>query len=434
MFRLIKKDDGAALLATFIIITVVLTLGTFLLELSTTESIISRNQVNEVKAMYVAEGGAEKLLADLETEKIWEDSWENEYAGYAIGDGYIESLVITDEPATVRGTVWGAVGDPGSVPRSRRALVSRISKPVYNFALVLLDANSGWSMPGTMEITGDVAVDGNLMMESGASITGNLVVDGNCQNMTGGNLEQGSVLIGGNLNNSGTFTVTGEVVEVRGNLTNNGSVEAPGGKVVANGNLVNDGYIRGDYDFGRIVRAGYLTGNQLQPKPAPVLSLFPVKPDVDLSWYGDHATVKHSGLYQVTGGALDNFEGIIFVDGDLIIASSINASKNLLFAVTGDAYIQGNMQAEGDRGLAVIAGGNIFTESAVHLEGIYMSQDFQAGDSLEISGSIVSQALAISPEGAQLTYSREPAISLAGWLPDYSYELVLWQDLYPIFY
>ncbi|MHB1125376.1 MAG: hypothetical protein ACYC2T_00230 [Bacillota bacterium] len=435
MMRWLKNEQGAAMVATMVVLTVVLTLGTFLLEISTTEVIISRNQVNEVKAMNVAEGGAEKLLAGLEAEKVWRESWEEEFAGFVIGDGYIESLELVDEPATLKATVWGAVGIPGSEPRARRALVTRISKPVYNYALAGINPDGGWEFTGPLEISGDVAVDGNLTMAGGTSINGKMVVSGSLVVMTGGFLENGSVLVGGNLNNSGTISpLAGQTVEVAGNLTNDGSIEAPGGQVRANGNLINNRYIRADYDFGRIIRAGYLTGKQLQPKPPPVLSFFPVRPDVDLLWYEVNASVIQEGSYVMGSGDLDQFTGIYFVDGELTISSDISVSENLLIAVTGDVYIQGNLQVAGEGGLAVIAGGNIATGPELHLEGIYMSQSFQANGRLDVSGSVVTGALTIEPEGARFTYSQELVAGMAGWLPDYRYEMVLWQELYPIFY
>lgn len=94
-----KNEKGSALILVTFTMIIIFLLGTALLDLSFGEFTIAHNQVDQLKAYYIAEAGIEKALVNVEIDDIKEQS-----VGYSVnltvgensfGEGKFDDVRLT---------------------------------------------------------------------------------------------------------------------------------------------------------------------------------------------------------------------------------------------------------------------------------------------------------------------------------------------------
>lgn len=161
----VRGDDGSALPAVLIILTVITTIVGAMLAVRLAQFRLVQRDIHAVQAYYAAEGSLERVRAELERDPTWRPV-----------EGHLGSTLARREPCeapgvqcTVRVTPFGgyalvsARASVGRAQRTLRAFVGSVAPPALENALVLGGSSPSLTLAGGAQVAGNVVLhDGSL--------------------------------------------------------------------------------------------------------------------------------------------------------------------------------------------------------------------------------------------------------------------------------
>lgn len=168
-----SDDRGAALIASFLILLLLMILGSALLSISVTEHRIADNQYHSLQALYLADAGVQKAIAEL----LWNAEFRGAIPEFPLGDGNV-SVTVSDgaEPEKVQIISVGSVGDYS------RTVVVELE---LQYSLLLFEeilrafGDFGTNYIGQdAQVNGQILSNQDLTIDKKSSIYGNITVNG----------------------------------------------------------------------------------------------------------------------------------------------------------------------------------------------------------------------------------------------------------------
>ncbi len=328
--KIIKSQQGMALIATLIFVTVLVSFGVALLSMTGDDSKLSTLQRESTRAFYIAETGIEEAMWFLNFSDDNSDGLNfqgdlhqgdaNEYYDVVI----LETDLGPPETKTIRST--GTVTGEGKYDKGSRTIEVKLMKGIAKAPDLFFDYA--------------ILTNGNMTIDGGVSFHGNLHSNGN-------------------LTNNGTITLE------YGTATATGTTNDP--------DLCTDG--QPYQEFPRIAWDYYedISKTQITDDDG----------NIHNNYYSGDVTFDSSGtLY-----------GIHFIDGDVTIkppCSELYIKDGAIFAtgtieVSGSSNVYIEKSESYDNPLALVAKENITIGGNVHGEGIiYTESDFTLNGNINI--------------------------------------------------
>lgn len=193
----LENKKGSVLLTTYLLITVLLLLGTAFVIISMNEGRVSESHRKIAQAFYIAEAGIERMLYDLkkdfEADENWTDGEINgwTYNSAAAVNGYFPFPNASDSdnntyPSTVlnggsysvslkngssTGDIWvRSTGTIGSVSQTILIYVKAVNISPWNNAIFAGAGASGRIVNGNVDIRGSVHILGDGLEDDGTAI------------------------------------------------------------------------------------------------------------------------------------------------------------------------------------------------------------------------------------------------------------------------
>jgi len=454
------NQRGAALVTVMVAMLIIFFTSATLLQVSAMESRISLNHLDETKALYIADAGISMLMAKLEANHdipSWAEGWEADFANISVGDGFIESLTVTDQGTGLRVVSTGIIKGPDGSVRSRKSVQVIILKPPYDaaFAGAVGAVQQGNTVGNTLTITGNSEISGNFIYNglininsSSAVIHGDITTKGDIINAGTVN---GSLVAGGFIENSNIIDAGGEgIVQAGEQIDNSGSIyTGAGGVVHTDTNLINSsGSIVSDYFYRGSLSGTAPNGTRLYNREH-TLVLVPEVPPVDYGWYLANA----NEIYNNTGSIV-TFEGahlkdmqiagdipyIIYIKGNVRLRNlDIGTGKNYsgvgMIVAEGDIDIDSNLLPDDSNysSLALISKGNMAAGGGLQLGGIFICEGvYSTNGDVEINGSLIPRIIDVSGH-LNIEYSTATIKLLGEGLPGNEYKMKAWREIYSVF-
>jgi len=119
-----SAKGGMALVGVIMVVMIVSSLGAAILIVAGRDSMISRDEEEALQALYTAEGGIRKIIAEMKSDPAANlQEVCKGFQNHRVGTGKIENLSCVENEDYVQITATGVSG------KSRKTLVVRVSKP-----------------------------------------------------------------------------------------------------------------------------------------------------------------------------------------------------------------------------------------------------------------------------------------------------------------
>jgi len=402
---ILKKETGAVLVISLLIMLMLTVLGIAAIRTVTTDINIAANDRSAKQAFTLAEAGVERALAEINNNTIDPpddvdgSSVTLSDSSHSTGSYNVSITRIAADmlQITSTGTTTNGKGTKTIVVNVRESV---FYPEIYNFALF---SRESISLRGSVEVyNGDIYSGRNIfirasdVVQDGDVLAAEHVVFGGS-----GNIVNGSVFANGNIDLS--------------NQQNQTRID--GGDATAGGAISGSGIVTGSINPGT------------SPDPVQRVSYYEADYKVtqaQFNEYFDQADTYLVGDQTITGGY---YEGIIYVQGNLDIHGDFTGDAT--FVVTGDLRISGNVDNTGNDSYAFIIDGDVWSSGMGNsdIDGvIYCNGNFDSQGNTSVNGSVVS----FGDEGitgtgqVNIHYVPPTSQDLYG-PPQYSYSIVSWQ-------
>ncbi|MGQ9513225.1 PilX N-terminal domain-containing pilus assembly protein, partial [Thermodesulfitimonas sp.] len=204
-----RSEDGQALLLTLAVLFLLTLLGAAGLTLATGSKQASMGERERLQALYIAEAGVEKALADLKQRLIYPAPGFESFriANEPYAGGVIEEVYVKKE--TVGNSVYYTITSVGKYPEEPRPGRLQARKIVKAKVLVGPDPFLAYGGPGPKSDT-QVEVKGPIMILGESNIQGSLLARTGDVALESLELEhQGGIYAGGNVRAGRDFTFSG---------------------------------------------------------------------------------------------------------------------------------------------------------------------------------------------------------------------------------
>lgn len=174
--KILRNEQGAALLLAMLAMVVILTLGMTLLDTSSTEATIAANQVRRTQAMYAAEAGLEETLAYLKKNKIENSGFPYTRNNVAIGyvdPGNLEakySIVISKSADVITVQSTGQVGNSTYVLNASGKYKSGGNYLTQSASVYGTGSGIESSFSNNVTVTGPITINHNYVTGSNVNI------------------------------------------------------------------------------------------------------------------------------------------------------------------------------------------------------------------------------------------------------------------------
>jgi len=332
-YKKFKLQNGVALLITILIMFLILSLGVYVLNFSSTETKIATSQITGSKTYYLAEAGIQEMVWKLKNDATYKNSFE------------------TNPTWTTNFTRTDPFG-PGS-------------------------GSYTVSMVNTSESHGDITSTGSVNINGKTS---QRIIKTTVYRLIGLSGMGTNAIISG----SGTTMLNSELLNITGDLYSNGDIIMQGshpGVGVVDGNITTAQSI--EEGNGDLTVSGTTSDENSVPAPAPI-----VLPGVDFTSLYNQADTKLSG--DAALDALSSANGITWVntaadiERDMVINGLLVVNGNLI--ITNSADITINHTAGSPSG--IIVNGNLIIEKMPNYNG-----DIIISGILYVTGSITLNKL-----------------------------------------
>ena len=440
-----SDERGSALVVVFMVTLVTFMLGSALLSIATLDKKISINQTDEMKALNIAEAGADMAIAMLkkDPEKI------PVIAGnQPMGEGNLVSVTVTrDNINSTYDQKFIDIISKGKVKGIEKVIDVRLEVDI----LPSFDFGRGFTAISTTDISfgGSTTMDTNIRakcditLDNNINIVGSVHTEGSffvTKNNSVVNITNDKIWANVNVSNSGTINGP---IEARGNVINNGTIN---GNIKALGSVTNNGTINGNVIAGgTITGKNKISGSITESSNSVSVAQFvaPSMPVLERQWFEDAADEKHttSTTMTINLGELGNLnDKIIFVRGNINLQGTYRGR--------GAVVVLGNISFSGDikrndtsptskDSLAIISlrneqeiNGNMsFAGSTKLVEGLVLCDGtFTLGGNATINGAMIIRNYA-SNGGPVLNYNQSLTASTPLGLPG-NFKIVSWQEKY----
>jgi len=312
------NDKGSALVLVVFTMLIVFFLGFALLEVSTIDFAMSNNQVDGVKAYYIAEAGMNKVIASLlynqDLQQQMSDTLQNvgdtmvlsvaeSFGGGSFTDGQVKLKSKTTENKVIEIEISGSYSNAVKklVAQGRMSFGQMDQFIASDTAVICVEQFS--TKNGSLYVDGNVFSLGGIDCGWGSTIKGDTFGYGNVSVVQGtvdGNLYgTGNVYLGWNANVAGDVTGRGAITVDGGNDI--------GGEVFGSGAV----WLKWDADVGGSVKS--------------------------------LSSIKMEGANNVEGDIFG--VGLVELDGQSEIAEGVISLNNLILGGANDIY--GNLFASG---------------------------------------------------------------------------------------
>ncbi|NLO88833.1 MAG: hypothetical protein GX088_00635, partial [Clostridia bacterium] len=200
---------GMALISVIMLVVIFISLGAAILYVVFGETVISDDEISFLQALYAAEGGIRKFIAELNSNPDVESWSEETWAGFRnckVGEGEIEDIFVED-----MGDYY-EIRVIGKKDRAKKTLMAKISKPKQpSFAGILRGLtvfSSNFSLTGNPNIEGDIFAAGEVFLAGNALIRGNIYSNQDFSS-TGNALVDGNVFAAGEISTTENSKITG---------------------------------------------------------------------------------------------------------------------------------------------------------------------------------------------------------------------------------
>jgi len=376
---------GMALISVIMLVVIFISLGVAVLYMVFGESVISNDEISFLQALYAAEGGIRKFIAELNSNPDVESWSEEVWAGfrnYKVGEGEIENIFVEDMGDYYEVKVIGKSG------RAKKTLVAKISKPEQSSFAGILRGLTVCS--SNFSLTGNPNIEGNIFAAGNVSLAGNAVIKGN-------------------IYSSRDFSSTGSAL-VDGDVFAAGSISTSGNSKIM--------------------------GNRIENAEVAVQ----VMPEINLDWYRKKA--QSMGQYfetdkQFSREEIINLNGIYFVEGNVSFDNSVkNYSGQALIVSSGSIVLTGSQElipADEESSLGLMSISEISFSGSSNFGGVIIAQG-----TLKVSGSgmIEGAAAAVEVEDFNKDFLYRPSFveKLETYLgAEGGAAVIEWRELYPVY-
>ncbi len=455
-----KDERGAALVIVFLALFVVFFTATALVQVAATEMRISKNQLDDMKALYIADAGIAKFLARLDGEQNpddWPAGWESDFTNVPIGDGYLESIEVKDLGTSLKVTGVGVIKRPDGSVAAQKSVYVIILKSPYANALV---SGQGTAVGNTLKIRGNSTITGNLVYNGDIDIeSSNVTVEGDI--VTGANLfnsgtVNGNVLVGGSIANGREISAPDDgFVQAGGDIDNSGTISVgTSGVVHTDGNLINSGTITADYYYGGSLQGNTPSGERLTGREETLVYV-PEVPPLDFQWYEDNADMVYASSHTFSGADLKDipygFDGegniipyYIYVKGDVVL-KKLDIGTGAAYSGVGIIIAEGDVSIDCDivpddpsvSALGIInpAGKEVEVKGSNQITGVIVSEgtfETSGPGNATVEGSVVAAVIDVNGK-LNINYNADLVDLLGLGLPGNEPEVKVWKETYPIF-
>lgn len=363
---MIKNQRGVILIAAYMVVVILLILGSAFIGRSISEKRIAERENESMQALYLAEAGLDTAQEGLK------QNW----------DGYTTGLPRTN--------VFSQTFENGTFT------VDLEDGPITNTIKVISKGTVGTTEKTLEEIIRGTPGNGLPGFDFAALAAGNLSLEGN------GSIENQDVYVNGNLEVHSTDAIKGGDAHAKGNVTllDGGSIT---GNINANGNITvqSGSTITGDATSKETVTnngtiTGTITSNAV-PDPVDEAALQAKAESYRLSsedWDNYKAQAEAEGNYHGEDFyPSGNYTGTHYVDGSFTIESDISGTAT--FVVSGNVMMtSGNVSldpAPGSDYSFIIKGNVESTETASGTLGgvIYAEGNFDVSTDITLEGAII---------------------------------------------
>lgn len=366
-----KSEKGLALVVVLLVTTVLFLLGSALLSLAVTEKKIASNQIDEVKALNIAEAGVEMVLNELKKDPKWEPTWSGKFLfegvyttlPIKIGDGELTGLKISRIQEVPTDPLLVKIISTGIVKRGNVNIEKKLEVKVEIVNPFKLDFGQGVSVSsGRLErlvVTGNPTINGNLSFPADVELSGNMT-------LLGALYSKGNITINTSVNLGSAYSPT---------------------EIWAAGNIINDS------------ANSYAVHHPFSKVDIPSF------PQYDQNWFYNAATEPvidaTSEPYALTLNPYNSIDKkIIFVNGDLHIKGTYKGKGTIV--VNGNVTITDSLMRQLPNStrdsLFIISYGNIQNAEPLNdqmqIEAVFLCyQDMTVTDKTLLNGAIVTENL-----------------------------------------
>ena len=382
-----KNKKGIILIACYLVITMLVILGSGLLTRSLSEHRIAEREKTSIQALWLAEAGVQFALSEL---NFGGGAW---LGWNTSGDPYTITILSSDANGLSTGDMTISVADPtgnspiidatGFAPGMTGASVSSKAVRVELERGLSSIFTSALYAEGEIDITGSAVID-SYNSDDGAYGGWNLGTDGDVGsngtsskiiNLTGSVIIRGDISTGpdGTIKKSGSIVVTGD--ETHDNNVTLPSVSVPSDLtgLSSSGSLDlsssdTQTLIPGDYKFSEIDLSGS--------------SELTLEGPIRIYITGENDSIKSTGSSSITtSGQVE-----IYIDGDAKVAGSGIVNQG---GTPSDLYIYGTESCEDIdwSGSANFYGGIYAPSAEVDLSGSTVIFGAVVGNTIDVNGS-----------------------------------------------
>lgn len=368
IYKNFKLQNGVALLITILIMSLILSLGVYVLNFSSTETKIAASQVSGGKTYYLAEAGIQEMIWKLKNDDIyknnfitdpdWTESFTRSDPFGSDSGSYAVSIANTSES-------YGDITSTGSIN-----INGKPSQRIIKTAVYRLIGLSGMGTNAIVNGGGEI----NISNSSQTNITGDLYSNSDIV-MQGSHPGVGVV--------SGNLTSTGEIEEGNGDLTVSGTTE--------------------DEDSVPAPTAMVLPGIDFT-------SLYGQANAILLTDAALDATSSVSGITWVNVAADiesdTTINGLLVVNGNLTITNSANITVNHAAGSPSGIIVNGNILIEKSPNY----NGNIIINGLLYSTGSITLNKLNSGYTFSVTGGITSGngiTIKNSSRTIQIIYNNE---------------------------
>ena len=404
----VSGERGQAMILALLIVGVGLVVTVALATMGTGAIKISRAHTEDVKALYIAEAGMERAIAQIRLQPSWEGFTEAvSYDGGSFEVDILDNGVWDGQMARVF-----TVESTGYFEEARKTLVSEVRIRLHEAV---------WGWPG-MFVDGEPsqAWNGSLSLE---------ITDENLDDV-------GKVFVRGNLTVSGNSQLQGDSLYVVGRLTVGGSAKVDMQEVfVSNGLGFGTSVAIKDPDNknqkGILVPSLDKCVTNWVPDNAPPQ----VFTDDLVAYYQDLASDE--GI-QVWDHNLSNLNGIYRHTGNLTLSGEYKGYGTIIVQ-NGDITVTGGLakQAgeEGGLTLVTVTEGKQLKVQTCTLEANVVARKLWLNGSAGLIGTIIAQDVVMSGGGNSINFDFDPEAAIANdmALPGTTITISSWKEKHGVF-
>ena len=363
---IVKNRRGVILIASYLIITVLVILGSVFVSRSITENKIAERKKESMQAFYLAEAGLDVACRGLS------QNWVGYTTGLPRNNVFSQSLETGDFTVDIEN---GPLSD--TIRVTSKGTAGAAEKTLEE----IIEGTVGGGLPGF-----DFAV----------LAAGNLFLEGS------GSIKNQDVYVNGNLEVHSSDAIEGGDAYVRGNATLLGEGGITG-NVNANGNIVvnKDCTITGDAtSAAKVNNLGTITGTSTSYAVPPPVDEEALQAKVDSyrlsseDWDNYKAEAQAEGNYhQGTFYPSGSYTGVHYVTGSLVIESDVSGTA--VFVVEGNVNMdQGivDLTPPLGRDYSFVVGGNVQSTGTTSgtLGGVtYCGGNFNVGSYITLEGAVI---------------------------------------------